>query len=76
MDGKDCDLSIRRQAELLGVNRSSFYRGSSNEESEENLAIMRFMDEGVQTWNCNHAAHQLSVDFWASGCMSAEMAVN
>lgn len=45
MDGKDCKLSIRRQAELLGINRSSYYREPANEESEENLKIMRFMDE-------------------------------
>lgn len=45
MDGYDCPLSIRRQAELLSVNRSSYYYGEPATESEENLAVMRFMDE-------------------------------
>lgn len=44
MDGKNGKLSIRRQAELLGVNRSSYYGGPPATESEENLAIMEFMD--------------------------------
>ena len=45
MDGGDSALSIRRQAELLSVNRSSFYYGMPAAESEENLAMMRYMDE-------------------------------
>lgn len=38
------DLSIRRQCELLGLNRSTlYYRGIG--ESEENLRLMRLIDE-------------------------------
>jgi len=37
-------LSIRAQCELLEVNRSSVYYKAAPE-SEENLAIMRLMDE-------------------------------
>jgi putative transposase len=37
-------LSIRRQCELLGLNRSTlYYRGVG--ESEENLKLMRLIDE-------------------------------
>ena len=45
MDGKDSPISLRRQADLLSVNRSSYYYGPPKTESEENLKIMRFMDE-------------------------------
>jgi putative transposase len=41
---KDCNISVRRQSELLGISRSTLYfkpRG----ESEENLELMRKMDE-------------------------------
>jgi putative transposase len=41
---EDCSLSIRRQCELLGLARSSFYY-EPIPESEENLALMRFLDE-------------------------------
>lgn len=37
-------LSIRRQCELLGLNRSSWYLAPA-EESAENLALMRLIDE-------------------------------
>ena len=40
------DLSIRRQCELLDVARSSYYHEAQNtEETEENLAYMRRIDE-------------------------------
>ena len=45
MDGKNSPISIRRQADLLSVNRSSHYCGPPKSESEENLKVMRFMDE-------------------------------
>ena len=38
------DLSIRRQCELLGLNRSSYYLPPATE-SEENLRLMRQIDE-------------------------------
>ena len=38
------ELSIRRQCELLGVPRSSYYFEPAGE-SPENLALMRIMDE-------------------------------
>lgn len=44
MIGKDKELSIRRQCELLDVNRSSVYYQPKGE-NEENLHIMRLLDE-------------------------------
>ena len=44
MDWNDPDLSVRRQCELLGVNRSGLYYEPA-EESEENLRFMRLIDE-------------------------------
>ncbi len=38
------DLSIRRQCELLGVNRAGLYYQPRGE-SEENLQLMRLLDE-------------------------------
>ncbi len=48
MDGKDSSLSIRRQAELLSVNRSSCYYGEPAAESDENITMMNFMDRTYQ----------------------------
>jgi putative transposase len=44
VDWKDADLSLRRQCALLGVSRSSLYYAPSGE-SEENLQLMRLIDE-------------------------------
>lgn len=44
MDPEHPDISIRRQCELLGVNRSSVYYEPRGE-SEENLRVMRLIDE-------------------------------
>lgn len=41
---KDKNISISKQCELIGINRSSYYY-KPVEESEENLAIMRVLDE-------------------------------
>ena len=39
-------LSVHRQCELLSLSRSSYYReAAQGEESEENLALMRIIDE-------------------------------
>jgi putative transposase len=38
------EISVRRQCELLGVNRSSLYYQPIGE-SEENLKLMRLIDE-------------------------------
>jgi putative transposase len=38
------ELSIRRQCELVGLNRSTFYYEPAGE-SEENLLLMRLLDE-------------------------------
>ena len=38
------DLSVRRQCELLGVNRAGVYYQPRGE-SEENLQLMRLLDE-------------------------------
>ena len=44
MDREHADLSVRRQCELLGVSRSGLYYEPLGE-SEENLALMRLLDE-------------------------------
>ncbi len=44
VDRVDAELSIRRQCELLGVNRASLYYQPVGE-SEENLRLMRLIDE-------------------------------
>lgn len=57
MEPNNGKVSLRRQAELLNVNRSSYYYGEPATESDENLAIMKYMDReylenpqsGVQT---------------------------
>jgi putative transposase len=44
VDPEHPDISVRRQCQLLGVNRSSLYYEPRGE-SEENLRLMRLMDE-------------------------------
>ena len=44
IDSHDPKLSIRRQCELLGISRSSYYHEPAGE-SAENLALMRVIDE-------------------------------
>ena len=44
IEPSDSHLSIRRQCELLGLNRSSYYLPPATE-SEENLRLMRRIDE-------------------------------
>ena len=44
MDWDHGTISIRRQSELLGVNRASLYYNPLGE-SEENLRLMRWIDE-------------------------------
>jgi putative transposase len=44
VDLAGAEISVRRQCELLGINRSSLYYRSAGE-SEENLLLMRLMDE-------------------------------
>jgi putative transposase len=44
VDRDHADISIRRQCELLGVNRSGLYYEPLGE-SEENMALMRLLDE-------------------------------
>ena len=44
VDRDHADLSVRRQCELLGVNRSSLFYEPMGE-SEENLRLMRLLDE-------------------------------
>ena len=39
------ELSIARQCELIGLARASYYRSMGMPESEENLALMRLIDE-------------------------------
>lgn len=44
IDPQDSEFSIRQQCELLGVNRSTLYYQPTGE-SEENLLLMRLLDE-------------------------------
>jgi putative transposase len=44
IDEKDEELSVRRQCELLGLNRSTYYYQTATETSE-NLGLMRLMDK-------------------------------
>jgi putative transposase len=44
VDRDHAEISVRRQCELLGLSRSGFYYESLGE-SEENLALMRLLDE-------------------------------
>jgi putative transposase len=44
VDREHADVSVRRQCELLGVNRSGLYYEPAGE-SEENLTLMRLLDE-------------------------------
>ena len=44
MDREHPEISVRRQCELLGVNRSGLYYEPRGE-SEENLRLMRLLDE-------------------------------
>ena len=44
VDSEDDAISVRRQCELLGVNRASLYYKPLGE-SEENLRLMRLIDE-------------------------------
>jgi putative transposase len=44
VDRGDAEISMRRQCELLGVNRSGLYYEPSGE-SDQNLALMRLLDE-------------------------------
>jgi putative transposase len=48
VDSNHIDLSVVRQCELLQIHRSGFYYKPS-EESEENLALMRLLDEWYLT---------------------------
>ncbi len=44
VDREHAEISIRRQCELLGVNRSGLYYQPLGE-SQENLQLMRLLDE-------------------------------
>jgi putative transposase len=44
VDREHADISVRRQCKLLGVNRSGLYYQALGE-SEENLQLMRLLDE-------------------------------
>jgi len=46
---RDNNLSIRRQCELLGLGRSSYYYDPATE-SDDNLALMRLIDEQHLVW--------------------------
>ena len=51
LDPGDPDLSLRRQCELLGVPRASWYYRPVGE-SEENLELMRLLDEQYTRTPC------------------------
>ena len=49
IDGRNKTLSISRQCELLQLPRSSYYRPRYYQvEDEENLELMRLIDEEIQ----------------------------
>lgn len=58
IDREHGSLSVRRQCELLGVHRSRFYY-EPVEETAENLALMRLIDE-----------QYLTTPFWGSRNMT------
>ena len=45
IDPHHAELSIARQCELIGMNRSSYYHTPCGVESEQNLKYMRLIDE-------------------------------
>ena len=49
MERANPEISVRRQCELLGVNRSGLYYEPAGE-SEENLRLMRLLD-GIRQSN-------------------------
>ena len=58
------DLSIRRQCELLGLDRSTYYYQPSGE-SAENLALMRAIDEiyvQYPFYGCRRIGNRLGID--------------
>jgi len=59
----DSELSVRRQCELLGLNRSTFYYDPVPE-TEENLALMRQLDEQYLK-TPYYGSHRLRV--WLAG---------
>ena len=54
-------LSIPRQTALLVVNRSSCYDGESMTESDENLAVMAFMDGKYTAHTITRVGHASSL---------------
>ena len=51
VDRQDSPFSVRHQCALLGLNRSSLYDESAGE-SEENLLLMRLLDEQYTRTPC------------------------
>jgi putative transposase len=45
IEAGQAELSIARQCELIGLPRASYYREISFSESQENLELMRLIDE-------------------------------
>jgi putative transposase len=64
VDPSDVRLSVRRQCELLGLPRSSWYYASGGE-TMENLALMRSIDE-----------QYLQTPFYGSRRMAVELKIN
>jgi putative transposase len=52
VDRGHADISIRRQCELPGVNRSGLYYEPLGE-NEENLALMRLLDDSLLRFPAN-----------------------
>jgi putative transposase len=50
VDRKQGDLSIRRQCELLGIARSGVYRSPPAANDDDDLALMRRIDELFTAW--------------------------
>lgn len=50
VDGAHCDLSVRRQCQLLGVARSGVYRPPPAANDDDDLVLMRRIDELFTAW--------------------------
>ena len=66
MDRNHDGISVRRQCELLGVSRSGLYYEPVGE-SDENLTLMRLLDEQVHT----HAILREPKDGWSGSARRA-----
>ena len=53
VDRDHSDLSVRRQCQLLSVTRSGVYRPPPAANDDDDLALMRRIDELFTAWPCS-----------------------